>query len=311
MNATLKVKISVVVLVVFTFFKSNSQSITSFKTNNKWGFKKGESIIIDPQYDTTFGFDQTNTICLVGKINASKRSINPLTKEIKVEYIYNYINSKNEKIYIKKSNTDSVCEITLTKQSPSYYLNNNKAFAATVGGKKYLVTKKGKTLIYTAYDNIVFTKVPDFYITETKEIKNNQTFVGLLDANGNYVIQQAYSKISINPFDSMIYCCTAGIKFNGSDDIYNFKGNKIHSSAKHIQCTGKKHIIYKLYDSENTFIIFDIETGKEKSLKAEWLYYLKNEMLVILDGEWYFYDMKTDKRFPIDKKLIKYYNLND
>lgn len=311
MNTVLKVRLLLLIVSFFTYTPYFAQSISNFKQSNKWGFKKGETIIIEPQYDTAFGFDQTGKVCLVGNINPAKRSINPLTKEIKIEYTYFYINPKNEKIYIKRSNTDSTFEVSVSKHTPAYYLNNNTAFAAFVGGKKYLVSKKGNTITNTAYDNIVFTKVPNFYITETKEPKNNQTYVGLIDETGNYVIQQAYSKISINTNDSLIYCCTAGIKFNGSDDVFNYKGAKVHSSARHIQCTGKKHAVYKLYESETAFVVFDIETGKEKPLKAEWVYYLKNEALVILDGDWYFYDMKTDKRFPIDKKLIKYYHLDE
>lgn len=311
MNAFLNIKLSATLLFISAYVGLNSQNITSFKQNGKWGFKKGEAVLIEAQYDTTFGFDPTNKICLVGKVNASKRSINPLTKELKIEYTYSYINPKNEKIYIVKSNTDSTNEVSITKQTPAAYLNKNHAFAANVGGKKYLISKNGKTLINAAYDNINFTKVPNFYITETKDTKSGQTYIGLLEESGSYLIQPFYSKVSINSADSVIYCCTAGVKYNGSDDVYNYKGNKIHSSAKHIHTASKKHIVYKLFESENSFIVHDLHSGKEKPLNAEWIYYLKNEFLVILDGEWYFYDMNTEKRYPLDKKLIKYFKLDE
>jgi hypothetical protein len=119
-----------------------------------------------------------------------------------------------------------------------------------------------------------------------------------------------YSGISLNAIDSLFICCTSGVKYNGSDDVYNFKGNKVHSSARHIQYCGKSYAVYRLFESENSYVIFDIKNNKERSLKAEWVYYLKNDKLVLLDGDWYFYDMKTDKRFPIDKKIIKYYHLD-
>lgn len=311
MNAILKVKICSCFFMIFTLVETQSQSIAAFKRNGKWGFKKGESTVIEPQYDTVFGFDQTNTLCLAGKINAAKRSINPLTKQIKIEYNYFYINPKNEKLFVRTSGTDSTTEVMLTKQIVNQYLNNNTAFVAMVGNKKFLVSKKGGTISTQTYDNINFTKNPGFYTTENKDLKNNQVYVGLIDAGGKQIIPAVYSKISINTSDSLIYCCTAGVKFNGSDDVYNYGGGKVHSSSKHIHTVSKKHVIYKLFESENSYLLFDMVSGKEKQLKAEWVYYLKNETLVIFDGDWYFYDLKTDKRFPLDKKLIKYYNLND
>lgn len=298
--------------LVFLFCATlNAQIISAFKQKGKWGFKKGESILIESQYDTTFGFDQTNSIALVGNLNPDKKIINPLTKEVKIEYRYFYINSQNQKIHIKRSNTDSVVEVNINKHIPALYLNNNHAFIALVNGKKHLVTKKGATVIRNGYDNLNFTKIPCFYTVETKDVKTGHNYIGLLDEKGNYIIQQAYSKISINPYDSLIFCCTAGIKFNGSDDVYNYKGDKIHTSAKHIQYVSKNYAVYRLFESENSYVINDIANGKERPLKAEWVYYLQHDRLVILDGDWYFYDMKTDKRFPIDKRLIKYYNLDE
>lgn len=291
--------------------QAGAQSLTAFKQNKKWGFKKGESIVIESQYDSTYGFDQSGQIALVGNINLNKKSINPLTKEIKYEWNFFYITHKNEKVYVKKSETDSTTDITVSKQTPQLYLHDKNSFAATVNGKKYLVSKKGHTIIQAAYDNIIFTKVPGFYSVETKDPKNGQTLVGIVNDKGEYVIQQQYSKISINTYDSVIYCCTAGIKFNGSDDAYNYKGTKIHTSAKHIHAMGKNFVIYRLFESENAYVSHDLSTGKEKTLKVEWLYYLKNDRLVILDDDWFFYDLKTDKRFPIDGRLVKYYKLDE
>ena len=90
------------------------------------------------------------------------------------------------------------------------------------------------------------------------------------------------------------------------DDIYNYKGEKTHTSNKHIHCAGKNFVIYKLFQSENSYVIFDLAEKKERDLKAEYIYYLKNDQIALLDGDWFFYDLKTAKRSPLDKKLIKY-----
>lgn len=305
-----KITLYFILLVLFLNPVLYAQNISSFKQNKKWGFKKGESIVIEPQYDTTFGFDQNSEIALVGNINPNKKTINPLTKEIKFEWNYFYITHKNEKIYIKKSETDSTSDITVIKQTQQLYTHDKNAFAATVNGKKYLISKKGKTILTLAFDNIGFTKVPGFYTVENKDPKTGQILIGLVNDKGEFIIQQQYSKISINSLDSVIFCCTAGIKFNGSDDAYNYRGTKLHTSAKHIHAMGRNFAIYRLFESENSYVVHDLNSGKEKTLKVEWLYYLKNDRLLILDGEWFFYDLKTDKRFPVDGRLIKYYKLD-
>lgn len=292
-------------------FYLESQSIQPFLTNKKWGFKQGETVIIQPQYDTIFGFDATQQICLVGNINPLKRSINPLTKQIKTEYTFFYINAKNEKQYIRTSGTDSTTEVSVSKTTASQYSSNNNAYIATVGDKKYLISKKGGTISGHGYTNIQYSKLPQFYITCTKDTKTNQEYFGLVDSKNKEVIPSLYSKISFNTFDSLIYCCTAGIKFNGSDDVYNYAGGKVHSSSKHIHLASKKFVVYRLFESENSYIIYNMATGKEKPFQADYIYYLKNETVALLDGEWYFYNLVTDKRYPMDKKILKYYYLND
>lgn len=298
-------------ILLLGFKTSFAQSVIAYKEKNKWGFKKGETIIIQPQYDTVFGFDQTSKICLAGNINPLKRSVNPLTKQVKIEYTYFYINNNNHKQFIRTSGTDSTTEVTVNKQSPGLYLNNNSAYVAMIGEKKYLVSKNGGTISGHGYSNLQFTKLPIFYITFTKDPKNNQEYLGLINFQNKEIIPPIYSKISFNTFDSVIYCCTAGIKFNGSDDVYNYGGGKIHSSAKHIHFATKKFVVYRLFESENSFVVFNVITGKEKSFTADFMYYLKEDIVALLDGDWYFYNLVTDKRYPMDKKILKHYNLND
>lgn len=294
------------IIPAFTFSVAYSQTLSAFKQDKKWGFKQGETIVIQAQYDSVFGFDQTNQICLVGNEDAAKRSINSLTKQVRKEYVFNYINTKNQKMYFKAPLAiDSVCNVNVNKQTASLYLGNTNVFVASVDGKKMLVTKKGVRISTAAYDNIHFTKVPGFYSFEVGSVW------GLMDEHAKQIIAPTYSKLSFNTYDSVIYCCTAGSKFNGMDDVYNYKGEKIHTSNKHIQCAGKNYVIYRLFESENEFIIFDLKEKKEKHVKAEYIYYLKNDTVALLDDDWFLYDLKTDKRSPLDKKIIKYLKLDE
>ncbi len=301
-----KVKLTIAVLITFTSALAFSQTITSFKSQNKWGFKQGQTIIIEPQYDSVFGFDATGQICLAGNIDPLKRSINSLTKQVRIGYTFNYINQKNQKLYFKTQlGLDSTCNIDVTKQSSSLYLSSSDIFVAAFSGKKMLWSKKGKQISDAKHDNINFTKVTGFYVFEESAVW------GLMDESGKELIGPTYSKISFNTNDSLIYCCTAGSKFNGMDDVYNYKGEKIHSSNKHIQCAGKNYVIYRLYASENSFIIHDMKANTEKNLTAEFVYYLKDNKIAMLDNDWFFYDLKSDKRTPLDKTLIKYMKLDD
>lgn len=295
-----------IAILAFTSLFTQSQTMSAFKSGKKWGFKQGETVVIEPQYDSVFGFDQTNQICLVGNVNPLKRSVNSLTKQVRIEYDFNYINSKNQKMYFKAPMAlDSSCNVNVNKQTASLYLNNSQTFVASIDGKKILTTKKGVQISKTAFDNINFTKVPGFY---TFEISSAW---GLMDGDAKQIIPPTYSKISFNTYDSLIYCCTAGSKYNGMDDIYNYKGEKIHTSTKHIQCAGKNYYVYRLFASENAFVIFDVKEKKEFDIKAEYIYYLKNDQIALLDGDWFFYDLKTSKRSPMDKKLIKYLQLDE
>ncbi len=305
MKAFFKAFILIAVLA-FTSVFVQSQNLSAFKSGKKWGFKQGETIVIEPQYDSVYSFDQTNQICLVGNEDVSKRSINSLTKQVRHEYIFNYINTKNQKLYFKAPMAlDSSCVVNVNKQTASLYLNNSQTFIASINGKKMLTTKKGVQISTSAYDNINFTKVPGFYTFEISSLW------GLMDGGAKQIIAPTYSKISFNVYDSVIYCCTAGSKFNGNDDLYNYKGEKTHTSTKHIQCAGKNYAVYRLFESENEFVIFDLKEKKEKHVKAEYVYYLKNDTVALLDDDWFLYDLKNDKRTPLDKKIIKYMKLDE
>lgn len=309
MKAVSSLRLTIAVLITFTCGFAFSQNITAFKSLGKWGFKKGETVIIQPEYDSIFGFDPEGKICLVGNIDPLKRSVNSLTKEVKIAYTFRYINEKNERLYFKAPFAlDSTSEATPTKYCGALYQTEGNLIIACVSGKKILATKKGKQISKEGYDNIIYSKVRGLLLFE---IKNGRSLFGLMNNNAEQIIPPLYSKISFNTYDSLIYCCTAGSKSNGMDDVYNYKGEKVHSSNKHIQCAGKNYAIYRLFDSEKAYIIHDLKEKKEKEIKAEYIYYLKNDIIALLDEDWFFYDLKTDKKTPLDKKLIKYLKLDE
>lgn len=281
-----------------------AQQIVAFKQNGKTGFRLNDKTIIEPQYDTTFGFDAKQKIALVGNLNSKKNFINPLTKELKRVYDFYYITPENKKISIVTADKKTADEFQTQQKVQKEYLLNASYFKIIYDNKVYLLDKSGKQLTASGYDNISFTKFPTLFMTELRD-KSGQVFVGLIDESEKQVIPPNYSKIAINMYDSLIVCCTAGTKFNGSDDVYNYKGEKISSSARHIDYALKEYTVLKLYEPHVSYIILENSSKKEKPVTADALYYLKDEEVVMKQGDNYFlYNFKTDKKTPYDKKLI-------
>lgn len=290
-----------------------SQHITAFRgDNSKWGFKQGEAVVIEPQYDTTFGFDATQQIALVANLNPKKNFINPLTKEIKKVYDFSYINPENRKVQLNIPNAPlPITEFQNQQRLSKEYLLASNYFKITQDNKTYLFSKAGKQITPNGYDNIRFTKCPIFFITETKE-KTGQTFVGLIDDKEKQIVPATYSKITFNMYDSLIICCTAGVKFNGVDDVYNYNGDKLESSAHHVDYAFKDAVVYKLFEPKVSYLIHESEGNKLKPVAADKLYYVKDKNIIMKQGDnYYFYDFKTEKKTPFDKKLYLDYNLNE
>jgi hypothetical protein len=289
-------------------FCSFAQPVTEFKSGTKFGFKRGETIIIEAQYDTTFGFDPENKVALVGK-TVYKRNA---PRNAPREYLFNYINTRNRKLYIRPAGrTDSVNNFTASADVITQYYANADHFAVIHNGKKYLVNKDFKQLTFAALDKIHFTYAPSFFICESKD-KDGMSFFGVITGKGETIAQGVYSRITFNTYDSLIICCTAGIKFNGADDVFSYSGKKIYTSNKHIDHAYKNYRVYKLYHPEVSYLIED-STMRQWPLKATRAWYLHKNVMVYRskDEKWFFYDLRTEKKVHLDGKLYWLNNLED
>jgi hypothetical protein len=288
---------------------SYSQLLTAYRSDNKWGYKNGESIVIASQYDTALAFDQSNRIAVIGKA-LTKRSLSSTTT--KKEFTYSLINSRNQKLYIHPfDGPDSICEFSLTKNMIADYMSAKELFAVGYAGKKFLFNKSGKQ-VSGAVDNLHNTNIPTLFTYEIKE-KTGQSYWGLIDENGKQIIPAAYSRIVINPKDSIIVCCTAGLKTNGSDDLFSFSGQRKSSSARHIDYAYRNFTIYKLHEPEISYIIQNNTEKKETALKANWAYYLPTGIMIFRQGKdhYFFYKLKEDKKIPFDGRLYWLSNLDE
>jgi len=300
-------------LLVLSLY-AGAQNITSYRDDTKkWGFKKDGQVFIEAQYDSVFGFDPTQKIALVSNLNPKKNFINPLTRELKKAYDYFYITTDNKKICLHMGDK-TVTEFPNQQKLQKEYHQDLNFFQVFYDGKFYLMNKNGTQVTATGFEHIYFTPEPAFFITETKD-KNGQTYLGLINGLGKIIIQSTYSGITVNTKDSLIICCTAGIKYNGSDDVYNYKGEKVTSNGRHIDYATKSYIMFKIYDPVIAYIIHlnqQESEEKEKTIKCDKVHYLEGDEIAIKQGkDWYLYNVKSDKKANFDPKSYPAININE
>jgi catabolite regulation protein CreA len=122
---------------------------------------------------------------------------------------------------------------------------------------------------------------------------------GLVDVREKEVTPCLYSHIRINPVDSLIMCCSAGVRENSDDDIFNYEGKKIGSYRRHVEMATKKFIIHRIFEPKEHFLIYNIETKTEKNLQASEVHFFENdEILIRIKDDWYVYDLLTDHKKP-------------
>jgi hypothetical protein len=282
-----------------------SQSLLLFSENKKWGFKKGQTIIIKPEYDTAYGFDKTNQIALVANKSEFKKEVNPLTGEEIVALDYFYINQKNQKIKLLSERfPDSMITFPNQQELQYNYQDSSNYFKILFQNKLHLFNKKGQQLS-VGFDNIKDSKIRGYFETENniefekKTIRIN----GLIDSNGLEVIKCKYHEIAINIEDTSIYCCSAVYNNKLNDDVYDCKGKLIYADSKHIVFSSKNIHVMKSYDSSEFFIIKNSDSNELYKLDGNDFYYLrKNKALVVNKNNWFIFDIISKEKQKVDKK---------
>jgi len=282
---------------------SFSQTKT-YKENGKWGIKENDKVIIKPVYDTIFNFDSTSKVCLAcAKIKGANP--NKYIKTPSITFNCNYLNKNNDRLIIKQFGTDTCSIFSLHKNSVSQYLNNNNYMTVAVKNHKHLVYKNFTQITSKGYDEIYFSSEPEFLIAENKN-EGNALLSGLINKKEEEIIPFVFSHIKVNSRDSLIIACTTGQGPNSEDDVFNYKGEKIAAYKKHIELATKEFIVHKIYSPKEYLIIYNIKTKEEKVEYAQEIYlYKEEELLMMNEGHWFLYDMKTHKKSPYDNKHNK------
>ncbi len=186
--------------------------------------------------------------------------------------------------------------VGLNKNTVEQYRENPEAFTVSSNNKKYLVDKNLKQLTFKPYHNIKRSVDPNFYNIEVSE-ENNVVYAGLINKSEKEIIPHQFSNIKINPVDSLIYGCRAGLVDNYYDDVFDYTGKKIESYHKHVELPTKNYIIHKVYEPKESFLIYNIKSKQELPLKADEVhFYEQDQLLILIKNNWYVYDLLTNTK---------------
>jgi len=268
-----------------------------FKENLKWGIKSGESVLIKAVYDTLFNFNVSTKVCLAC-YKTMGASTNKFIKTLSKIYLCNYLNSKAERLSVKTLGNDTCSVFTLAKNTVNQFSQNQSYFIVSHKGNRYLVDKDFKQITFKGYYEIDFTDVAEFILA--KKINNaNLISVGLLNLKEEIVIPFQYSEIKINTKDSLIISCSAIVRPNAEDDIFNFEGKKVAGYRRHIDMATKNFVIHKIYEPKEYYVIYNVEKKDEKILYADEIkFFEQDEILIHIKNGWYIYNMVTGEKKP-------------
>lgn len=275
----------------------------TFLKGKKMGCNWNGKEIIPPIYDTIFDFDNTNAICLA--CNEVKKNNNKFIKVAVKSFECKYLNKENKSLYIKKNLKDSSNVFNIHRNTVKQYQSSNPYFVASMGTKKYLVSKNFTLVTPTPFNEIYFTREKMFFITEIKT-ENNAILLGLINTENKLIVPSEYSKIKVNDTDSLIIACSSQSKVNGEDDVYNYQGKKVHSFRRHIEYATKKYIVYHIFEPNEFFIVLDRKSNEEKPINGQNVLYVKDDTFAVKsEGNWFYYDIVKNTKTPFDNKKEK------
>jgi len=293
----LKTTCSILLITLFLYTAGAFAQSLTFKEHAKWGIKENEQILIPAVYDTLFNFDSTNKVCLAC-FKIKKASSNQFIKTMSTTYSCNYLNKKGQRFIARSEFGDTLSVFSLGKNTVSNYQSTQNIFVVSAKSKKNLVDKNFKQLTFKGYNDISRSNDHNFYFAEI--INEGDVVVGgLINTMEREIIPFNYSTIKINTGDSLITACSAGIRTNSEDVVFDYEGRKKVASYRHIDLATKHFLIHKIFEPKEYYIFYNLETKQEITLSADDVkIYKHDEILVLLKKDWYLYDLNTNQKTP-------------
>lgn len=292
MKAAFKIVLTALIIFCVDLF---AQPVP-IKIKGRWGIKDGDKVLIQPVFDTIFNFDEGRKVCLA--CAKQKAPANKIIRTNAVSWACNYLNPKQQKLTIKTNDNDTCTVFSFTKNSVKNYMDYQESIVVSVKGKMFLVSKDFRQLTFNDYHEISPSVDPLFY--QVKIIDGSETALcGLIDRQEKIVIPYQYSHIRINPIDSLIMGCAAGVREGSDDDIFDYNGKRLESYRRHVEMATKTHIVHRVFEPKDHFVIYNINSKEEKNLNANEVHFFDHhEILIRIKDDWYVYDLNTHTKKP-------------
>ncbi|HQQ93894.1 MAG TPA: hypothetical protein PLQ93_05030 [Bacteroidia bacterium] len=286
---------SLALLIVLIFSLALHAQVLPFKENTKWGLKENEKVIIPPVYDSVFTFDKQKKVCMVcfkSKNTSTSKFIKVTTNSL----YCNYLNADGKRLILRTVLRDTFSVFLMGKNSVKYYTENDSLFKVSRKNLKYLVRKDFNQLSFGEYYDIDLADDPNYYVSQVMSEADVPLF-GLITRKEDMVIPNDYSGIRMNPIDSLVMVCGAGIRAGSEDYVFSYEGKQLQAFRHHIDLATKQFIVFKLFEPKEHFVLHNRETNEEWELEADEVkYYQTPYILIRQKNEWFLYNpLKKEK----------------
>lgn len=264
--------------------------------NNRWGISENEKILIPAVYDTIFNFDQEQKVCLACYRVKTTTNRNMMTIT-KTNHYCRYLNKQNQALSIKIETHSDTCSVfQLSKNAVEWYQDTFPFFVVSAKNKKYLVDKNFKQLTFVPYHNIYTGPDKNFYLVEHKN-EGDIVLTGLINTQEKQIIPFDYSGLKFNTVDSLIIACSGNVRPGATDDVFNYKGEKIETYKAHVDMATKNFVIHKFYEPKPHYIIHNLQNDARKHLEMDELKVFRNDTILIKQkNNWFLYNMNNHQK---------------
>lgn len=271
------------------------------KSNKKLGIAYNGIQIVPNNYDSLVGFN--SNICMVC-VNKLMPSTNKFIRALVPTLVCNYFNQNGQRLIMKVNDKDTTSCFALSRHAKEDLTALGALFKVYYNQKKYLVDFNFVQKTFKPYDNVFPLGVLNYYIIEKK--LNGISVFGLVDNNEQIIIEPVYANIKLNPYDTTIVACVAGLIGSSADDVFNWKGIKLMSFNRHVEFIDKYFSAFKVYQPKEYFIVSNNATKKETQLKVEAIMPFDSTCVLTLEDEkWFKINLKNS-----EKKFYKMYEKN-
>ena len=286
-------------LLILAFHMAKSQSVC-FKENNKWGIKENEKIIIPAVYDSVFNFDKQMKVCLACFKNKSTNT-NKFIKVTSNKMYCNYLNHESKRLILRTALRDTFSVFLFGKNTVQQYNENDTLFKVSYKNNKYLVKKDFTQLTFKEYYDIDLCDDPNYYVTQVMSEADVPLF-GMVSTKEEQIIPNEFSGIKLNPVDSLVMVCEAGVRNSSEDYVYNYEGKRLRSFKHHIDLATKEFIVFKVFEPKEHFVIYKVSTAEENDLEADEVrFYNKSCILIRLKNTWWVYNPSSREKSELKK----------